>query len=282
MYTIYAVSIPRINFAPLGRSVPQIGFGCARLVGRSSMKQSAKMIETALDLGIRYFDVAPSYGMGTAEEVLGAVLGNSTDVVVATKVGIPRPPYSERANLIRRFGKPVLDRVRPLKTMARRFYAAPQKQPAQRSGGDFSDAAIQASIEESLRRLKRDRLDVYLAHEPQKEDLGPELSAKFEGLVKDGLILTYGAGVDARQDCCSRFGGSVWQSGWPGEAIGGYANDRTYIFHGTIRYAEKDRTGATVVPASQLVREAIRQAPMSLVLVSLSTPSRLRDLVAGI
>jgi len=41
------------------------------------------MLETALNLGIRYFDLALSYGMGTAEEVLDAVFGNSRDVVVA-------------------------------------------------------------------------------------------------------------------------------------------------------------------------------------------------------
>jgi aryl-alcohol dehydrogenase-like predicted oxidoreductase len=275
------MSIPQIEFAPLGRSIPQIGFGCARLVGRSSLRQSAKILETALDLGIRYFDVAQSYGMGTAEEVLGAVFGNSRDVVVATKIGISRPPYSARANLKRRFGKPVLDRVRALKTLARRFYDVPQTQPGQRPRYDFSEATIRESIEESLRRLKRNRVDVYLAHEPHRDDLGPELAARFEGLVKAGLISAYGVGVDAREDRWSRLG-SVWQSGWPGEVIGRYANDVTYVFHGTIRYAAKDWTGATVVPASQMVREAIRCAPRSLVLVSISTPERLRELVAGI
>ena len=90
----------QIDFLPIGRKVSQIGLGCGRLVGRSTLIQSARIVETALDLGIRYFDVAPSYGMGTAEEVLGHVTGDSKEVVIATKVGIPRPHYSARNNFL--------------------------------------------------------------------------------------------------------------------------------------------------------------------------------------
>ena len=66
------MSIPQIEFASLGRSIPQIGFGCARLFEGLSLRQPAKMLETALVPVIRYFDVALSYGLGTIEGVPGA------------------------------------------------------------------------------------------------------------------------------------------------------------------------------------------------------------------
>ena len=276
------MSLPLVNFAPLNRQLPQVGFGCARLVGRSSLRQSAKVVETALSLGIRYFDVAPGYGMGTAEEVLGQVVGNSKDVVIATKVGVPRPPYSATKNFVRGVAKPILDRARAAKTLARRFYA-PKGPP---SGGaqpryDFSEATIRAGIEESLRLLRRDRIDVYLAHEPHADDLSSELAARFASLQQAGQIVAYGAGVDARTDRWSLFG-SVWQSGWPGGVVRTYTGDIQYVFHGTIRYAPKDRAGATVTRVGQLVREAMRLAPGSIILVSTSTPRRLSELIEGI
>ena len=77
----------QIDFLPIGRKVSQIGLGCGRLVGRSTLIQSARIVETALDLGIRYFDVAPSYGMGTAEEVLGHVTGDSKMLSLLLRLG---------------------------------------------------------------------------------------------------------------------------------------------------------------------------------------------------
>jgi hypothetical protein len=259
-----------------------VGFGCARLVGRSSLRRSAKLVEAALAVGIRYFDVAPVYGMGTAEEVLGEVLGNSKDVIVATKVGIPRPAYSARSDLARRLAKPALDRVRVLKTVARRFYAPkPTPQDAPRPRRDFSMPTILASVEDSLRRLRRDKIDLYLAHDPHASDIGPDLASRFESLVQSGQIAAYGAGVEWAADCPAPFG-SVWQSRWPGAAVRAYGADVTYVFHGTIQFAPKDRLGATLDPPGKIVAEALRAAPRSIILVSTSTPDHLRDLVRNL
>ncbi len=275
------MNIPLVEFGPLARPVPQIGFGCARIVGRSSLRQSAKLIECALDLGIRYFDVAPVYGLGTAEEVLGEVIGNRPDVVIATKVGIPRPPYSARANLLRRFAKPVLDRARGIKTIARKFYAPKAAMPgAEKPRFDFSESSIRNSIEDSLRRLRRDRIDVYLLHEPRPDDLTADLSARLAALVQSRQISSFGVGIDAQTDRWTPFG-SIWQSGWPGERVQTYSGDVAYVFHGAIRHAPKDHSGATIVPAGRLVGEAMRLAPRSIILVSTSTTRNLCDIVEG-
>jgi aryl-alcohol dehydrogenase-like predicted oxidoreductase len=276
------VSIPLVEIPPLSRSLPRIGFGCGRIVGRSTLRQSARLIEAALDAGIRYFDVAPYYGMGTAEEVLGEVIGNNKDVVIATKVGLPRPVYDARRNLVRKLAKPVLDRARGLKTLARRFYAPRQGPPgSMRPRYDYSEATIRAAIEESLRCLRRDRVDVYLAHDPHPDDLTPELASRFEALRREGRIGAFGAGVEEPEDRWKPFGG-VWQSGWPGERAATYAADVFHVFHGVIRLAPKNRAGATTVPASQLIRRAMEVSPESMILISTSTPRRLRELVDGL
>ena len=114
--------VPRFTFEPLGGTTSRGGLGCGSLVGHDSFRTAARLVENALDLGIRYFDTAPLYGMGTAEEVLGAVVGSNPDVVIATKIGIGRPPYSPLKAAVRRYAKPLLDRSRPLKAFARSLF----------------------------------------------------------------------------------------------------------------------------------------------------------------
>ena len=72
-----------------------IGFGCWGASGSGSWtdhtdEEQIKAIRTAIDQGVNFFDVAPIYGMGHAEEVLGkAVKGLRDKVFIATKAGIP-------------------------------------------------------------------------------------------------------------------------------------------------------------------------------------------------
>jgi aryl-alcohol dehydrogenase-like predicted oxidoreductase len=265
------------DFLSLGKPTSGIGLGCGRLVGRSSLRQSSRLVETALELGIRYFDVAPSYGLGTAEEVLGEVIGPSTEVTIATKVGIPRPQYSARTNLVRRAVKPVLDRQRHLKTIAKSVTRSESTEPRPRY--EFSAEAVRASLLESLEKLRRESVDVFLAHEPRREDLSEEVEEHFRRLVQEGRVSTFGAGVDARGDRWERFG-SVWQSRWPGESARGYRNDIAHVFHGVVRSRSERGSGGAVESASSLLRAAVEQAPSSIILVSASTPDRLRDLLS--
>jgi aryl-alcohol dehydrogenase-like predicted oxidoreductase len=266
------------DFISLGKSTSQIGFGCGRLVGRSSLAQSARVVETALDLGIRYFDVAPSYGMGTAEEVIGEVIGTSTEVTIATKIGVPRPQYSAKGNLVRRVVRPLLSQQQSLYILTRRLYALSRRSKGRRARFDFTTAAIRASLEDSLERLRRESVDVFLVHEPDRSDLCDEVEDHFRSLVSERLISAYGAGVGARGDRWSPFG-SIWQSGWPGGSARQYHDDVSYIFHGVVRFAPARPSGATAVRVSSLVRTALEQAPNCVLLVSASTPARLRELL---
>ena len=265
------------DYLSLGRATSNIGLGCGRLVGRASLRRSAEIVETALELGIRHFDVAPSYGMGTAEEVLGAVLQSVPDVTVTTKVGIARPPYARGRALVRRVAKPLLDRRRSLKSLAQGVGRAT---PAggQRHSFAFSSEAIRTSLEESLEKLRRESVDVLLLHEPMPSDLNPDTQQCLELLAREGLFSRFGVGIDARSDRWQQFG-SVWQSRWPGDGFGAYRADVSYVFHGAVRYAMARPVDEPDTPPSAAVRAAVERAPHSVLLISAATPARLRELL---
>jgi L-galactose dehydrogenase/L-glyceraldehyde 3-phosphate reductase len=84
-----------MKYRVLGRTgikVSEIGFGCGNVGGlmvRGSHEEQVEAVTRALELGIDYFDSAPSYGDGKSETSLGRVLEElSPDVTVATKVRV--------------------------------------------------------------------------------------------------------------------------------------------------------------------------------------------------
>lgn len=265
----------------LDRHVPQIGFGCGTLTGRATRQEARALVETALDLGIRYFDTAPAYGMGTSEEVLGEVVGNNPQVVIATKAGLPRPAYSSRTNFARKLLKPLLDRSRMLKTFARRFYAPRGNAVATGKKTCFQRDFILRSADESLMALRRDRLDILLAHDPELSELTETLAVEFTAMRDLGICRAFGAAVAFQADAAPFFG-TVWQSAWPQGVHGIQQKKLSYCFHGIIRNAYRKTSGATVEPASTLVRKACDQRPDAVILVSTSSPTKLRQLLSEI
>lgn len=145
-------------------SGPAIGLGCASMGSRKSVAESLAALERAYDAGIRWFDVAPSYGDGAAEEVLGrfASVGRP-DITIATKVGI----LPGRVSLPKRIAKPVvrlaLSLAPGLRNAVKRQRPAAEKQP-------ITPELIAASIDASLRRLRTERLDLVLLHDATPEE----------------------------------------------------------------------------------------------------------------
>jgi len=118
-----------MEYATLGRtglSVSRVGFGgggIGQVWGATTRDEAVRAVHRALGLGVNFFDVAPAYGDGKAEEALGLALeGRTEDVIVATKVRL--------------------------------------------AAEDMADvtAAVQRSMETSLRLLKRDSVDVLHVH----------------------------------------------------------------------------------------------------------------------
>jgi aryl-alcohol dehydrogenase-like predicted oxidoreductase len=269
-----------VEIPALGMRTSRIGLGCASLVGRATRRQSSRMVETALDLGIRYFDVAPLYGMGTAEEVIGEVIGDSPGVVVATKVGLPRPAYSPIANMARAMAAPMSGRVRALRRMIRAIRTPRTTGPAAAAAQkDFSSPAIRASLGHSLDLLRRRRADVFLLHEPQPSDLNAEVMGTMDQLVAEGMVGTYGAGVDVVCEPPLAFG-RIWQSPWPDRSEFKEPRGIQPIFHGVIRRAPRDPSGRLIEPARLLIERALDARPGCIILVAASHPNQLRSLLS--
>jgi aryl-alcohol dehydrogenase-like predicted oxidoreductase len=118
------------------------------------------MIRAAAEAGITFFDTAEGYGRGLAEDQLGRALeelGLREQSVIVTKVG---PLFAEE------------------KTGAR--------------GCNLSKTHILARCEASLRRLRTDRIDLYLAHWPDPETPLAETMEAAEILRREGKIRWFG------------------------------------------------------------------------------------------
>src|SRR5260221_4968652 len=82
------MTMRHVEFAPLSRTVSVAGFGCASLGSRVDAKRGTAALARAFDAGITWFDVAPSYGDGQPEGLLGKYLASKrSQVVICTKSG---------------------------------------------------------------------------------------------------------------------------------------------------------------------------------------------------
>lgn len=143
-----------------------LGVGVATLMREPSPSRQQRLLRTAYDLGFRHFDVAPSYGLGAAESALGRFLREGTsDVTLATKVGI-----RARGNfLTRALQRPIRTTLRVFPGLRGRATAAVGNFVHARP--DFALLACTRSLEQSLRNLRRDAVDLLLLHEARLEDL---------------------------------------------------------------------------------------------------------------
>jgi aryl-alcohol dehydrogenase-like predicted oxidoreductase len=151
---------------PLGRRVSAIGFGCASLGSRISPSQGFGAMAQALDLGVTWFDVAPPYGDGHAEALLGQALRGRRDrVVICTKFGIEPPQLPLAARLIRPLARQVVATLPKLRQVVAAGRPTGARTP-------IDPAAIEASVTRSLRLLKTDYIDVLAVHEPTPCEVG--------------------------------------------------------------------------------------------------------------
>jgi D-threo-aldose 1-dehydrogenase len=185
-----------LELAGTGRTTSRLGYGCTGLMGALGRKPSLALLEAAFTQGIRHFDVAPMYGYGEAEGCLGEFLARHRgEATVTTKFGLA--PARNRALLSagRRLAGPVLRRLPGLKRRLART--------ADTIGGvgaqvRFSPEEARASLERSLRALGVERIDVWLLHEAQADDLADDRLLRFlEDAVASGKIATFGVGSEA-------------------------------------------------------------------------------------
>lgn len=144
-----------MEYRNLGRSdlkVSALGLGCNNFGGRLETEKSKEVIAKALDIGVTLFDTADCYPMGkfgVSEEILGETLGaRRKDAVLVTKFGYPG------------------------------------QHPKASGSRDY----VTAAVEESLKRLKTDWIDLYLYHKPDPETPLEETIGAMDDLIKAGKV----------------------------------------------------------------------------------------------
>jgi aryl-alcohol dehydrogenase-like predicted oxidoreductase len=151
--------------------VSEIGFGAWAIGGGATIGNtvigwgdaddtvSEDAIRAAMEQGINFFDTADIYGLGHSEELLGKVIGNDPDSIIATKVG--NVARSEQFTV------------------------------------DYSKQYIRFACEKSLRRLQRDTIDYYQLHSARLTHLQQaECIEAMQELQEEGKIRYWGLSLN--------------------------------------------------------------------------------------
>ena len=139
-----------------------LGLGCNSFGLRIGLAEARDIVATALDLGVTFFDTADLYGRTDSERYLGDALGSRRDeVVIATK-----------------WGWTTLEGAPQRRSLGVRKRDAPRG----------SEPYIRWALDESLRRLGTDRVDVYQYHALDGETPLEETFTTLASLVGEGKI----------------------------------------------------------------------------------------------
>jgi aryl-alcohol dehydrogenase-like predicted oxidoreductase len=140
------------NLGHSGLRVSTIGLGCNNFGGRIGLEETRAVIHKAIDLGITLFDTSDTYGdRGGSEIQMGQVLGDRRkDIVLATKFGNP------------------MDDTGVKKGGARRY--------------------IMTAVEDSLRRLQTDWIDLYQIHSFDPLTPIEETIRALDDLIRQGKV----------------------------------------------------------------------------------------------
>ena len=146
------------QFGPTDMTTSVLGFGCWEMGGGYGDIVEADVtnaVHRAIDLGINCFDTAPAYGRGESETMLARALGaRRNDVLVVTKCGVG---YE---------GRP--------------------------KGRDSRLVTVMESVEQSLRNLQTDYLDVLLIHWPDVNTPFEETMTALDNIVQQGKARAIG------------------------------------------------------------------------------------------
>ncbi|WP_299913059.1 aldo/keto reductase [uncultured Paracoccus sp.] len=195
-------ALKRNRLGPNGPLVTELGLGCASLAGifhPVSEAQALATIDSARQAGIGYFDTAPFYGHGLSEHRVGAAL-RGQDAVISTKVGrLLRPGAAPDAGA---------------------WVEALPFTPVY----DYSHDGVMRSIEDSLQRLGRDRIDIAYIHDigtlTHGDIDGPDRFATamdggyraLDSLRAAGVVGAIGLGVNETQVCLDALRYGQWDA----------------------------------------------------------------------
>jgi aryl-alcohol dehydrogenase-like predicted oxidoreductase len=153
------------NLGQTALTVSPITLGTMTFGAQTDEATARSMIDLCLDRGVNFIDTANVYNAGKTEEILGRILAGRRDrFVLASKVGIKNDQLPDEAGLSR--------------------------------------AAIVKGIENSLRRLKTDYVDLYYLHQPDYTVPLEESLAAMDELVRAGKVRFVGVSNYAAWQVC--------------------------------------------------------------------------------
>jgi hypothetical protein len=182
----------------------RLGFGCASLGSRISRRAGLRALHRAHERGVDWFDVAPAYGAGEAEQILAAFLkGRRDGLRLTTKVGLAPPARIGAMRLLYAAGRPAIGALSGLRRAFRSMSATRNRHVP------LTAALIETSIADSLRRLSVDHVDVYALHDPAPDDIArDDVLRALERVLARGQARHVGvAGKGAACDVAARVGG---------------------------------------------------------------------------
>jgi D-threo-aldose 1-dehydrogenase len=175
-------------------SIPKIGLGGAPLGNMFHPVDEAAAdatLQAAWEAGIRLYDTSPHYGAGLSEQRYGRLLSGKPrdEFVLSTKVGRLLQPADQPEN-----AKPFVDEL-------------PNKRVI-----DYSADGAKRSLEDSLKRLGVDRIDIVYIHDLSEDQHGPKWREYFDQamqgaaraltqLREEGVIRGWGLGVNLVEPC---------------------------------------------------------------------------------
>ena len=163
-----------------GVRVTRVGMGGAPIAGLYTGVEAETAVDTirrAHELGVSYFDTAPLYGSGRSEMHFGNALEGipRSEYVLSTKVGRLLEPVAEQPD-------------------SEQFVDLPSLEPT----NDYSRDGVLRSIDESLTRLRQDRVDIVMIHDPDDhfEQAVNEAFPALYDLRSQGVVGAIGAGMN--------------------------------------------------------------------------------------
>jgi len=253
----------------------RLGFGTASLHHALRGKDKEALLRAALDNGITHFDTARMYGEGSAERALGKYLGTARQrVTLATKFGIPAIPVLERAPWLvypqRLLGK-VGRRVMPALWRERRRC--------------LSRSCVEASLQQSLKALRTDWIDIFFVHEPGSGGVDDLLElAEYLHRQRTAGVIRYLGLAGSAADCVAvvqqteglfdvlQVEDSIQQR--EADVVTG-AGLPLQITYGYVRRAAETQPHPD---ALTLISQALERNAQGMVLISTRRPKRVREL----
>jgi D-threo-aldose 1-dehydrogenase len=175
--------LPTRPLGSTGLRLTEIAFGAASLGNLyrvTTDEEAAGAVARAWDCGMRYFDTAPHYGLGLSEQRLGRALARypRDEYIVSTKVGRLLEP-NPHPTLVDTDGFEVPGDLRRI--------------------WDFSRDGVRRSLDDSLRRLGTDHVEIVYAHDPDqfREGAAREALEALAQLRSQGVVRAIGVGTNA-------------------------------------------------------------------------------------